>query len=47
MIFTSAKAIIGDISRFWNLNRTFSPELNTDSESALETKSNESSFELI
>jgi hypothetical protein len=46
-VFTGTLAILGCIHRFSNSNKTFSQKLNTDSESAQKTESNEVSFKLI
>jgi hypothetical protein len=47
IVFTGDIAILGGIQRFSNLSKTFSRKLNTDSESAQKTESNEVSFKLI
>jgi hypothetical protein len=47
IVFTGARAILGGIQRFLNSNKAFSYKLNTDSESAPKTESNEISFKLV
>ncbi len=47
IVFTGGITILGDIQRFSNSNKAFSRKLNTDSESAQKTGSNEVSFKLI
>lgn len=47
VVFTGITAVLGSIRRFSTLNKTFSHKLNTDSESAQKTESNEVSFRLI
>ncbi len=46
-IFTGTLAILGCVHRFSNSNKIFSHKLNTDSESAQKTESNEVPFKSI
>ncbi len=47
IVFADGMTILGGIQRFSNSNKAFSRKLNTDSESAQKTESNEVSFKLI
>jgi hypothetical protein len=47
IVFTGGIAILGGIQRFSNSNKAFSRKLNTNSESAQKTESNEVSYKLI
>jgi hypothetical protein len=47
IVFTGTKAIFGGIQRFLNSNKNFNQKLNTDSESAQKTESDEVSYKLF